>query len=210
MGAEKKPLKKFKHVFLDAEGTIYVPRKGHTQYEFWAGEHTPEKALEIFELDVGAAEAIRELRKAADTLCVVSLNPRPVLEALLRKFGLIEAFDEIMLNGDKGRLIRDYLRRHNYRTDQAVMVGDMPRIDLWPVKKIGIESLLVDRYYNQGVAAERIPGISELPVWLRIADLVEELSPSPRVKPLDEFVTAYEMLRPHDNKTKSTVGVPGG
>jgi|GEM_PF-1467040 len=208
MGAATKPIKKFKHVFLDAEGTIYVPRKGHTQYEFWAGDATPEKALEIFELDAGAAEAIRELRKHAETLCVVSLNPAPVLEALLQQFGIRDAFDEVMLNGNKGHLIRDFLRKHNFRTDQAIMVGDMPKIDLWPVRKAGIECVLVDRYYNQGVSAERIRGISELPSWLRIADLAEEISPPPRVKPLDEFVTAYE-LSGRDNKTKNQVGVPG-
>lgn len=209
MGAEKKPPKKYKHVFLDAEGTIYVPRKGHTQYEFWAGEHTPEEALGFFELDAGAAQAIRELRREAETLCVVSLNPKPVLDALLQKFGIRDVFDEIMINGDKGHLIKNYLRMHNLRADQAIMVGDMPRIDLYPVKRVGVESILVDRYYNQGVAAERIPGLSELPAWLRIADLVESMSPSPRVKPLDEFVTAYEMQVRRDNKTKSPVGVPG-
>jgi FMN phosphatase YigB (HAD superfamily) len=209
MGTETKPTKKFRHVFLDAEGTIYVPRKGHTQYEFWAGEHTPEKAMEIFELDEGAAEAIRELRREVDTLCLVSLNPQPVLDALLQKFGIKDAFDEIMLNGNKGQLIREYLRKHNLRTDQAIMVGDMPRIDLYPVKSVGIESLLIDRYYNQGVAAERIHGLAELPMWLRIADLVESMHPSPRVKPLDEFITAYELSWRRDNKTKSTFSVPG-
>jgi len=85
----------------------------------------------------------------------------------------------------------------------------MPRIDFFPVKKLGIESILVDRYYNQGVPAERIPGLSELPAWLRIADLVESMSPSTRVKPLDEFVTAYELAGNRDNKTKSPIGVPG-
>lgn len=209
MGAQNKPLKKFRHVFLDAEGTIYVPRKGHTQYEFWAGEHTPEQALKFFELDAGAAEAIRELRRDVETLCIVSLNPKPILYALLEKFGIKEAFDEIMLNGNKGHIIRDYLRKHNLRSDHAIMIGDMPRIDLYPVKRAGIESVLVDRYYNQGVPAERIRGLSELPAWLRIADLVEEMSPPPRVKPLDEFVTAYELSGHQDNKTKSPLCVPG-
>jgi len=204
-----KPVKKFKHVFLDAEGTIYVPRKGHTQYEFWAGETTPEKALEIFELDAGAAEAIRQLRKYAETLCVVSLNHRPILEVLLRKFGIWDAFDEVIVNGNKGKRIKDYLRSHNFRADQAIMVGDMPKIDLRPVWNAGIESILVDRYYNQGVPAERIRGIAELPAWLRIADLAENMSSPPRVKPLDEFVTAYDMLDRPDNKTKSRVSVPG-
>ncbi len=209
MGAENRPPKKYKHVFLDAEGTIYVPRKGHTQYEFWAGEHTPEEALGFFELDAGAAEAIREIKGEAETLCLVSLNPKPVLDALLQKFGIREFFDEIMINDDKGRLIKDYLRRNNMRPDQAIMVGDMPRVDLYPVKRVGVDSILVDRYYNQGIPAERIRGLSELPAWLRIADLVESMSPSARVKPLDEFVTALELSGRRDNKTNSPVGVPG-
>jgi len=209
MGAEGKRLKKYKHVCLDAEGTIYVPRKGHTQYEFWAGNHSPEEALGFFELDAGVAEAIREIRKEAETLCLVSFNPKPVLDALLQKFGIKDVFDEVMINHDKGLLIRDYLMKHGLRADHALMVGDMPRIDLYPVKRVGIDAILVDRYYNQGVTAERIRGLSELPAWLRIADLVESMTPSPRVKPLDEFVTAYEIASNRDNKTKSLVGVPG-
>ncbi len=208
MGAETKPIKRFKHVFLDAEGTIYVPKRGKSQYEFWSNP-SPEAALDFFELDKGAAEAIRGLRRECETVCLVSLNPKPVLMALLQKFGLADAFDDIMLNGTKGQLIMDYLRKHNFRRDEAVMVGDMPRIDLFPVKVFGIESLLVDRYYNKWARAERIRGISELPAWLRIADLAESLSPGPRVKPLDEFVSAYELSGRGDNKTNSMFGVPG-
>jgi len=208
MTASINPPRKFKHVFLDAEGTIYVPKKGRSQYEFWTNP-SPEAAIDFFELDKGAAEAIRELKGRVETLCIVSLNPEPILSALLKKFGLADAFDDIMLNGNKGKLIRDYLRKHNMRADEAVMVGDMPRIDLFPVRNAGVESLLVDRYYNRWARAERIRGISELPAWLRIADLAEAMSPSPRVKPLDEFVTAFELLVHHDNKTKSTVCVPG-
>ena len=44
---------------------------------------------------------------------------------------------------------------------------------------------------------------------LPLCDLVEEMSPAPRVKPLDEFVTAYDLSERRDNKTKCVVGIPG-
>ncbi len=188
MRAEKNGSRRFKHVFLDAEGTIYVPHRGRSTWEFWA-RPSPELAKDFFRLDEGVAEALMSIRGKVDSLCIVSKNSKPVLDALLEDFGIREYFDEVILNGDKGRQISQYLNDRGYDRTDAVMVGDTPALDLYPVRDAGIEAILVDRPYNRGADAERIKGVRELPSWLRIADMVER-APAPRNSTLDEFAGA--------------------
>ena len=179
--------KRFRHIFLDAEGTLYVPKEGRSRWEFWYNPSVKD-ALSFFELDEGAAEALRAIRDTVDTVCIVSRNTEPILSALLSKFGLSGWFDDVLLNGNKGEKISEYLERHNLDKRQAVMVGDMPSLDLFPVRKAGIEAILVDREYNRWVKAERIKGISELPTWLRIAEMAEPTFLKPmRNSTLDEY-----------------------
>lgn len=166
--------RKFRHVFLDAEGTLYVPKNGKSRWEFWANP-SPEAAVDFFEIDRGVKESLQKLRSQVDTLCLVSKNPENILWALLDKFGIRDMFDDIMLNGDKGKQIAQYLSIRGLRRDESVMVGDMPSLDLYPVRRMGIEAVLVDRVYNSWAKAPRIRGVSDLPCWLRIADLAEEM-----------------------------------
>ncbi len=183
-------VQKFKHVFLDAEGTLYVPKDGRSRWEFWA-DPSPDKAVEFFELDTGVKESLERLRSQVITLCLVSRNPPEIIDALLDKFGIRQYFDEILLNGNKGKQIAKYLYRRGYRRDESVMVGDMPVLDLYPVKRVGIESILVDRDYNGFAKVERIRGVSELPNWLRIADIAEGAgNHRPYIASLDDFETA--------------------
>jgi FMN phosphatase YigB (HAD superfamily) len=180
--------RRFKHVFLDAEGTLYIPHRGRSTWEFWA-DPSPGHAKDFFVLDEGVAEALRSLRERVDSLCIVSRNSKPILDALLDDFGIRDYFDEVILNGNKGKQILKYLARRGYERRDAVMVGDTPVLDLYPVKKAGIEAILVDRPYNRMADAERIKGVRELPSWLRIADIAER-GAVPRNSTLDDFVEA--------------------
>jgi len=177
--------RRFKHVFLDAEGTLYIPRGGKSTWEFWA-DPSPRHAREFFELDEGVAEALSSLRCRVDSLCIASRNTKPILDALLDDFGIRDFFDEVLLNGNKGKQISKYLAERGYDRKDAVMVGDTPVLDLYPVRKAGVEAILVDRPYNRMVDAERIKGVRELPSWLRIADLAEHRTES-RNSTLDDF-----------------------
>jgi len=180
-------LRRFKHVFLDAEGTLYVPKHGRSRWEFWINP-TPDLALEFFELDEGVEEALVRIRARSDTLCLASRNSPEILNALLDKFGIRGFFDGILLNGNKGRNISRYLSRRGLSKDDAVMVGDMPRLDLFPVKEHGIEAILVDRVYNRYADAERIAGLKDLPAWLRVADVAEDMGKKVvRTPRLEEF-----------------------
>ena len=206
-------IRKFKHVFLDAEGTLYVPRNGKSRWEFWANP-SPEAAVEFFELDRGVKESLERLRSQVDTLCLVSRNPEDILGALLDKFGIRHLFDDIMLNGDKGKKIVQYLSRRGLRRDESVMVGDMPVLDLYPVRRFGIEAVLVDRPYNSWAKATRIRGVSDLPSWLKIADLAEEMGHlRAYTASLDDFDSASVARLRTQNRplapTKRLIAVPG-
>jgi phosphoglycolate phosphatase-like HAD superfamily hydrolase len=186
-GRDAQKPRRFKHVFLDAEGTLYVPKGKRLLWEFWANP-SPEAAVEFFELDSGVVETLKTLRDQVDTLCLVSRNSWPILSAILKKYGIEKSFDEIILNGDKGKKIERYLAKHGLSKDESVMVGDMPALDLFPVLKAGIDAVLVDRWYNRMVRAERIKGLSELPAWLRIADIADGIGKNRvRIASLDEF-----------------------
>lgn len=186
--------RRFRHVFVDAEGTLYVPKNGRSRWEFWT-DPSPERALEFFELDEGVKEVLPKIRALADTLCVVSRNSPDILNALLDKFGIRGYFDGILLNGNKGRNISRFLWRRGLMKEDAVMVGDMPRLDVFPVKEHGIEAILVDRVYNRYADAERIGGLKDLPAWLRLADVAEGVGKrSVRMSRLEDF-----LCRPHPN-----------
>jgi phosphoglycolate phosphatase-like HAD superfamily hydrolase len=194
--------RRYKHIFLDAEGTLYVPKHGRSRWEFWA-DPSPECAEEFFELDAGVEDALRRIRKKAQTLGLVSWNSYPVLSALLRKFKLGDYFDCILVNGDKGKRIESYLARNGLRKDEAIMVGDMPKLDLYPLRRAGIDAILVDRDYNWYVKAERIKGVNELPDWLRIADLADRIEKEKgRNATLDDFLGDGER---HQHQTKRLI-----
>lgn len=205
---------KFKHVFLDAEGTIYVPKDGRSRWEFWA-DPSPEKAIEFFELDAGVYDALVRIRSRVDTLCLVSLNHADVLEALLDEFGIRHLFDAVLLNGDKGHRIVDFLDSHGFAREDAVMVGDMPGLDLYPVRAVGVESILVSRPYNRTAKAERIRGVAELPAWLRVADLAEGfVHPRFKLATLDDYSggigLACESSRAPALPAKNVLAAPSG
>lgn len=203
--------RRFKHIFLDAEGTLYVPKGNRLLWEFWA-HPSPEAAVEFFELDRGVAETLKTLRGQVDTICLVSRNSWPILSAILRKYGIENSFDAIILNGDKGKEIERYLAKHGLKKDESVMFGDMPALDLYPVLKVGIDAVLVDRWYNGMARAERIKGLSELPAWLRIADMADGMGRNnARTASLDEFQHQGDQDRAlsHSAATKSLIAVPG-
>lgn len=198
--------RRYKHIFLDAEGTLYVPKGGRSRWEFWANP-SPEGAEMFFELDAGVEDALRKLRRKAQTLGLVSWNSEPVLRALLRKFNLREYFDCILINGDKGKKIEGYLLKKGLRKEEAIMVGDMPNLDLYPLRKAGIDAILVDREYNWYAKAERIKGINELPDWLRIADLADRIEKdNGHNSTLDDFLSGDEPRKP---PTKSLIASAG-
>jgi phosphoglycolate phosphatase-like HAD superfamily hydrolase len=199
-------IRRFKHVFLDAEGTLYVPKNGMSRWYFWA-RPSPEEAVEFFELDKGVVDALEKIRGEVDTLCLVSLNHEPVLDAVLDHFGIRHYFDCIMVNGDKGKRIETFLAERGLSKYDSVMVGDTPSLDLYPVLRVGIHSLLIDRDYNRGAKAERIKGVYELPSWLRMADIAEHMiRDRARIAKLDEF---DEVAPAPSLQTKSLIAAAG-
>jgi FMN phosphatase YigB (HAD superfamily) len=187
--------RRFVHMFFDAEGTLYVPRGRASASEFWSAP-SADHAREFFRLDDGVREALETLRRTADTMCIVSWNKKPILDALLEENAIGHIFDDIMLNGDKGRLIRSFLSRRGVRPDMALMIGDTPELDIHPVRRVGVEAILVDRPYNRGADAERIRGVCELPAWLeRTREAGRGRLPPAMNATLDQFLDAEEARR---------------
>jgi len=199
---EPRPMR-YRHIFLDAEGTLYVPRQGRSRWEFWANP-SPEAAVDFFELDDGVVTALEFLRENSDSICIVSRNSAPILDALFEKFGILHFFDEVILSTNKGKSIERYLSDRGLNLDEALMVGDMPTLDLYPVRAVGVDVVLVDRQYNRVARAERIRGVKDLPAWLKADEIADRMEKG-RVKmsTLDDF---FAPLRPG---TKSLIGVPG-
>jgi predicted HAD superfamily phosphohydrolase YqeG len=193
--------RRFKHIFLDAEGTLYVPRGGRTTWEFWANP-SPERAKDFFVLDEGVSGALKTLRGKVESMCIVSKNSKPILDVLLADFGIRQYFDDVIVNGNKGEQIVEFLNKRGHDRRDAVMVGDTPTLDLYPVRKAGVEAILVDRPYNRMADAERIKGVRELPFWLMIADMAEEAGRA-RNTTLDDF------LEPEKKDTGRLISVPG-
>jgi FMN phosphatase YigB (HAD superfamily) len=199
---EPRPMR-YRHIFLDAEGTLYVPKQGRSRWEFWANP-SPEAAVDFFELDDGVVTALEFLRENSDSICIVSRNSALILDALLEKFGILHFFDEVILSTNKGKSIERYLSDRGLNPEEALMVGDMPTLDLYPVRAVGVDVVLVDRQYNRVARAERIRGVKDLPAWLKADEIADRMEKG-RVKmsTLDDF---FAPLRPG---TKSLIGVPG-
>lgn len=149
------------HIFFDAEGTLYVTNEGKDYNDFWNGEHTLERALEFFHLDEGMIEFLTYLKRSGYVLYVVSKHIDELLLGLLEYFGITDFFNEIMINGDKGQRINDYISRRNISPEECVMFGDHFDLDIDPVIRVGVDAILVSREYNRNVDAFRVDRIHD-------------------------------------------------
>jgi putative hydrolase of the HAD superfamily len=133
-----------KVVFFDAEGTLYVPKKGRSFDDFWeGGEHTLERAAEHFRLNDGVTETLRVLAEKDYLIVVVSKHKEDLLPDLLERLGIMDFFADVIINGDKGDIMVNFLRKRDIPKDQAVIVGDIYEIDIKPAERVGIKGYLL-------------------------------------------------------------------
>lgn len=149
-------------LFLDAEGTLWTERPGRTMDEFWQ-RPTRGRAREVFRLAPGLRDLLRGLKASGCLLVVLSRHDERVLPEILEEFHLSDLFDDVLINGDKGERAAAWLEDHAIDREEAVMVGDREDLDIRPMRRVGIRSLLIDRPYNADVEAERIFALQELP-----------------------------------------------
>lgn len=169
------------HIFFDAEGTLWVPREGRSFDEFWA-DPDPRRALEIFARTPHLDETLDALQAAGLRLVVVSRHDVTVLPALLRLFGLTERFDDVLVNGHKGARVVQWLRAHGLRRADALMVGDLPELDIIPLETFGVRAVLLDRDYNRDADAVRIHDLRDLVGLVAFANrTIEPTDPAHRV-----------------------------
>lgn len=148
-------------IFFDAEGTLWEPRKGKTFADFWA-DPTESRANEVFELTQGCTVTLDRLTAAGIRLIVVSKHNKRILPGLLRLFNLDLYFEDVLINGDKGLRVREWLKGQGIPRSAALMVGDRADLDILPLEREGIRAFLVDTEYNQNDHGERIDGLQSL------------------------------------------------
>ena len=150
------------HLFFDAEGTLYITRNDRMKFkDFWDGDHTIERAREMFTLDSGVKELLEYLSKENIPMYIVSKYHKDLLPELLEHLEIRSYFTEVLINGDKGERIEEYLVKNNIDRRKCLMLGDMYDLDIEPVRDRGIFAILVDRYYNRNHEGPRMGDFNE-------------------------------------------------
>jgi len=159
---------RYKHLFLDAEGTLYLPRKGYTARDFWKGEHTIERATEMFEIPDNVISTLAEMRKSGVVMHVVSLHLEGLLAKLLDSLGIGHFFHDLIINGDKGKRIEAYASEHGISRNDCLMVGDRYDLDIAPVHARGIRAILLDREGSNRHPIPPIQSVDELTGFINV------------------------------------------
>jgi FMN phosphatase YigB (HAD superfamily) len=129
--------------------------------EFW--QHpTRERAREIFQTAPGAHELLQTLRDQGVKRVVLSRHDERILPGLMEEFHLSRLFDDVLINGDKGERAMQWLKENGLSTADAVMIGDREDLDILPMQRVGIHAVLIDRPYNQQIAAPRVKSLQGL------------------------------------------------
>jgi FMN phosphatase YigB (HAD superfamily) len=149
--------------FLDAEGTLYVPKPGRTAEAFWRGECTLERALAHFEPETGVFDALRRLRAQGSRVVVVSKHREDLLLQLFDAWGLRALIDDVILTHRKGQAIARFLETEGVPPSRALMLGDRPDLDVEPVLREGVPALLLRRDYNLTYEGDVLCCLADLP-----------------------------------------------
>lgn len=151
-------------VFLDAEGTLYVPRAGRNSEDFWErGEPTLPRAVETFRLDPDASEVLLALRREGTQVVVASRHQPDLLRSMLIHFGIWHFFEDVLVGNDKAGMVTAYLDERDLPRREALMVGDTPLMDVHPFLDAGIDAVLLERAPGTDRdGLERIDGLKGL------------------------------------------------
>jgi FMN phosphatase YigB (HAD superfamily) len=153
-------------VFFDAEGTLWIPRRGRDLTEFWA-DPTPANARRVFRVTPGIRTLLARLQRAGLRLVVLSRHNEEILPRLLEIFRLARHFEDVLVNGDKGERAAHWLRTHGVPRRAAIMIGDRDDLDIRPLARVGIRAFLLDRPYNRASPAPRLSDPRDLLPALR-------------------------------------------
>ena len=157
----------FDYVFLDAEGTIYIPRAGKSCERFWSeGDQTLDRALTYFKPVENVQDILERIRRAGIKLVVVSKHRPRLLFGILDKFSLLNLFQDVLVGEDKGDLIASYLEERGLSKARVLMVGDTPSLDVEPVRRAGIRAVLISQDRDGG--GETLSSLEELLHYLGV------------------------------------------
>ncbi len=134
--------------------------------EFWQ-RPSRDHARRVFRLTPKLTQVLARLQAAGCRLVVLSRHDEKLLPSILEEFNLSTFFDDVLINGDKGDRAMAWLKNKNISEAHALMVGDREDLDIIPLRRVGIQAVLVDRPYNRDVETRRLHDIQELTDWLQ-------------------------------------------
>lgn len=150
------------YLFFDAEGTLYVTKSGEPFQKFWLGEPSLERALSMFKLDLDVYSTLEKFYKAQVPMFVVSKHKEELLPLLLDGLGIKKFFQKVLINGDKGKRIREFAEKHDFPLDKCYMIGDNLELDIISARREGVNGIFLDSKNNHTLKGPRIQKISEL------------------------------------------------
>lgn len=150
-------------LFLDAEGTLWRPRKDRTAQMYW-DDPSIVMAEEVFEREPGVVAMLGRLREKGWHTVVLSIHVPVHLRDLLQHFGYDAYVDEVIvrphpIEDTKLDWAKDYLKRHGLEGTRCLMVGDSVKYDVEPFVEAGWNALLVSREYNRRAGVEGSDGL---------------------------------------------------
>jgi putative hydrolase of the HAD superfamily len=129
--------------------------------------------IESLELDEYVPLVLQELKKKYRLGLVSNFAYPPAIKQTLRKFGLSEFFDSVVISGDIGwrkpspKIFEKALEALHVSASEAVFVGDAPFHDIAGARQIGMKTIWLRRLGEKETAdtssADRIiSGLKEL------------------------------------------------
>lgn len=125
--------------------------------------------------EVGAAEALAQLRQMGKRLALVSNAPLPgrFYEPVLERYDLRRFFDSLHFSYDLGTrkpspsMLRTALARLDARAEEALMVGDRRSADVAAGRAAGVETVWIRSRFDDGPVPDyEIGSLAELPVLI--------------------------------------------
>lgn len=116
-----------------------------------ATEAFSEEFMRYVHLDADTLDVLQKLREEYRLGLVSNFAIHECVRKLLKKFGLKEFFDVILISAEVNKrkpspeIFEKALKALGVDASEAVFVGDMPGLDVKGAKNVGIKAILIER-----------------------------------------------------------------
>ena len=112
-----------------------------------------ERYVESLELRPYAKKLLRRIKEHCKLGLVSNFTYAPVIYASLRKLGINQFFDSVLVSHESGwrkphmRIFQDVLRKLRVKAEEAVFIGDSPLEDIKGAQEAGIKTVFVSSQF---------------------------------------------------------------